>query len=253
LPHQVLWLDEVALGVARWQAFWNAANRAGMPVSFQERYPAGVIEIDHDWQAYRASWSFTHRRNMRRAYQKLTARGEPRFELLSGLQPDEVERQLQRGFEIENRSWKGEAGSSVMARGVFSYFVRQAKQLAAWGDLRLTFLTLDARPIAFSYGFAGKGVYQTLKIGYDPEYAEFSPGQLLFHDLLERLYHDQRYRRVDTVGLLTQTVAHWRPSRYTVGLAMIAPRRILGRLATFGHKHCWPPLRRLRARLQHTG
>ena len=25
--------------------------------SFQERYPVGLIEIDHDWPAYRASWS----------------------------------------------------------------------------------------------------------------------------------------------------------------------------------------------------
>ena len=226
LPRQVLWLDEVALGVPRWQAFWNAVDRAGMPVSFQERYPVGRIEIDHDWEAYRASWSQGHRYNMRRASRKLATHGEAA---------------IRDGCAISSRTrWNGNCDVDSRSRtavgraqsrklGVRSRNVSLLRStgeaVGVWGQLRLAFLTLDARPIAFCYCFAAKGVCHTLKPAYDPEFAAFSPGQLLFHDLLEQLFHDPWYCAVDTVGLLTDTVAHWRPRTYTVGIAMIAPRR----------------------------
>ncbi len=250
MPQQVLWLEGIALNAPRWNKCWHAINRARMTISFQEQYAAGLIEIDHDWQAYRASWSRWHRRNTVRRPRQLAAHGELRFEILSDLQPDEVETQLRRGFEVEDRSWKGKAGSSVFGRGQFPHFLRQASQLATWGQLRLAFLTLDKRPISFCYGFAAKGVYHTLKIGYDPEYSSFSPGQVMFCSLLERLFHDPQYCAVDTVGLLTSTMAHWRPRAYTIGIAMIAPRGTLGRFATYGHKHWWPYIRRLKTKLR---
>ena len=177
LPRQVLWLDEVALGVPRWQAFWNAVDRAGMPVSFQERYPVGRIEIDHDWEAYQsalvAGTSLQHAAGLPEACDPRRTAIRDSFAIF---EPDEVERQLRRGFEIEDRSWKGEARSSVFARGTFAYFVRQAKQLAAWGQLRLAFLTLDARPIAFCYCFAAKGVCHTLKTGLRPRVCRVQSG-----------------------------------------------------------------------------
>ena len=74
----------------------------------------------------------------------------------------------------------------------------------------------------------------------------------MFHDLLEQLHHDSQYCAVDMVGLLTSATAHWRPRTYMVGIAMIAPRRMFGRLATYGHQHWWPPLRRLKNKLQRT-
>jgi CelD/BcsL family acetyltransferase involved in cellulose biosynthesis len=252
LPHQLLWLDEVCLSHPHWQALRSAAHRAKMTLSFEERYPVGIIDIDHDWQAYRASWSRAYRRHMTRASRDLAKLGEVRLEVISDFGPDEVERQLRRGFEVEDRSWKGDAGSSVLAAGMFPYFVDQAKQLAAWGQLRLVYLTLDGRPIAFCYCFDAKGVYHIFKTAYDPEYAEYSPGMLMKHDLLEQLFQDERYRAVDMVGLLTNATAHWRPRTYIVGTLMIAPRRTLGRLATIGHQR-WQALRRLKARLQRTG
>jgi CelD/BcsL family acetyltransferase involved in cellulose biosynthesis len=250
LPQQVLWLDEVALEQPRWQALWSAAARAGMGISFHERYAAGVIEIGDNWDKYRASWSRGHRYNMGRFCRQLASLGELRFEILSNLDPGEVELHLRRGFEVEHRSWKGAAGSSVLARGMFPYFVAQAKQLAAWRQLGLAFLTLDSRPIAFCYGLASKGVYHTFKIAYDPDFAKLSPGSVMCYHTLERLFQDAEYRAVDIIGLLTDAFAHWRPRAYKIGIAMIAPRRMLGRVATYGHKHWWPSLRKLKCSLR---
>ena len=42
LPHQVLWLDEVALSFPHWQTFWNAVRRAGMAREFSGAVSGGT-------------------------------------------------------------------------------------------------------------------------------------------------------------------------------------------------------------------
>jgi len=246
LPWSVLWLDEVALYAPRWEALWRAIDRAHMPTSFHERYPVGLIEIDHDWDAYRMRWSHWHRRNMKRGSRQLAGQGELDLQVHWEVDPAEVEMWLAKGFGVEDRSWKGEAGSSVLRRKMFPYFIRQAEQLAKWNQLGLIYLNCAGRTVAFCYGFRAKGVYHTYKIGYDSEYAASSPGQLLFYFMFERLFRDPVYRAVDTVGNMTETVSHWRPRPYTIGSAMIAPRRLLGRMATHVHDRWWPYVRWLR-------
>ena len=54
--------------------------------------------------------------------------------------------------------------------------------------------------LAFVYGFRAKGVYFAHKIGYDPRFAAFSPGQLLFYHILEQLHSERRHAGVGLHG-----------------------------------------------------
>ncbi len=110
------------------------------------------------------------------------------------------------------------------------FFIRQAEQLAAWGHLELAFLHCGARPIAFIYGQNAKGVFHSAKIGYDPQFARFSPGQLLRYLLLERFYSEPGRAAIDFLGPMTDSHAHWRPETYTVARFALALRP-LGRMA----------------------
>lgn len=249
LPWDILWLDEVDLCALRWRAFLCAAEQAGFSTSIHRRYSVGRVLVDHDWSAYRMRWSQRHRRNMGRALRKLGELGHVAWDFLWDLEGQQVAEWVQRGFEIEHRSWKGEQGTSVTAKGQLPYFIRLAEQLARSGHLGLTFLRADRRLVAFCYGFHAKGVYHTFKIAHDPDLAAFSPGQLLFHGLLERLFSDHDFRAMDTVGALTEMVAHWRPEVYDIGTIMVAPRRLAGRVATYIHKSWWPYLRQLRCKI----
>ncbi len=237
LPWQLLWLDHAAISSARWKIFRDAVVRAGVNCDVQKEYEIGLVDISHDWQAYRSRWSRNHRRNMTRYGRELSGIGG-RFDLHAQLAPDQIEEQMRRAFEIENLSWKGDAGSSVFGRGQFPFVLRQARQLAEWGQLELSFLHTEDGPVAFCYGFRAKGVCHTCKIGFDPDspQARLGPSKLLFHDLLERLHGDQECRALDFFGPLTSATGNWKPDPYPVGRVIVAPRRTLGRLAlwTYG-------------------
>ena len=241
LPWQLLWLDEVALDAPCWQAFQTACDGAELANERHERFDVGLLEIDHDWQAYRQRWSRSHRQRMAKTERRLARKGNVRFRRHSSLEVSQVDAWMRRAFEVEDLSWKGNAGTSVLRTpGMFSFFVRQAEQLARWGQLEIATLELDERLLAFNYGFSAKGVYHAHKIGYDPQYAAFSPGQLLFYYLIETLHGDAECRALDFMGPLTGATAHWKPAAYRVGRVVLAPRRLPGRLALYAYKHWWP-------------
>jgi hypothetical protein len=243
LPWQLLWLDEVPIGTPHWKTLHKALVRAVVATECREQFHVGRIEIDHDWKAYRSCWSRNHRQNMSRSARRLAREGVVRFDRHTQLAPEEVETRLRHGWEVEDRSWKGRAGTAVLRTpGMSAFFHRQAGQLARWGQLELDFLSLDGRPIAFAYGMNAKGVFHSCKVGYDPQYAAYSPGQLLRYHLLEHLHADPESRAIDCMGPITDAHRSWRPAACAMGRVAIAPRRLLGRVALRAYQHCWPLL-----------
>jgi len=232
LPYQLLWLDEVMIDASRWQTFGNVLRGAGIACYFRPHYRVARINTNSDWQTARQRWSGSHRQKMSRAARKLAAKGNVQCEIHSRLAAEEVEPLLREAFAVEDRGWKGEAGTSVLrTSGMFEFFLRQARQFARWQQLELCFLRLDGRAIAFTYGYSAKGVFHSCKVSYDPQFAEFAPGQLLWYQIFEQFHGDEDRRAFDCLGVLNRAQQSWRPETYTIGRAMIAPRRLLGRLA----------------------
>jgi len=237
LPYQLLWLDEVAIDAPRWQALQRVLRGAGVACNFRPHYRVGRIEIGSDWQAARQRWSSNHRQKMSRAARKLAAQGNVQCEIHSRLAPEAVEPLLREAFAVEDRGWKGVAGTSVLrSGGMFEFFLRQARQFARWQQLELCFLRVDGRAIAFTYGYSAKGVFHSCKVSYDPQFADFAPGQLLWYHMFEQFHGDENRRAFDCLGVLSRAQQSWRPETYTIGRAMIAPRRLLGRLAIGAHR-----------------
>ena len=229
LPWSLLRLADVPIDTDRWQQVLAAFERADIPFHFRPEMQPGRIDTQGPWDTYCQSLSRRHRQQMVRHLRKLGERGRVELQLLDQLRPDEVETWLSIGFEIENRGWKGARGTSVMQTpGMFAFYLEQAQELARFGELELALLTLDDRPIAFAYGMCAKGVYRSYKVGYDPQFAQYSPGQLLRYRLLERFFHDGRHRAIEYI---TPTPAHaqWRPKPYRVGRLLIAPPTWFGR------------------------
>ena len=110
-----------------------------------------------------------------------------------------------RRLRIEVSGWKGREGTAIADRPREERFQRL---LARWADsrgwLRLWFLRLDDRPIAFRLGIEARGVFTSLKIGYLEEYAAQSPGKVLEAAVIESL-HRGDCRRFDYAG---GTTAH---------------------------------------------
>ena len=244
MPWPVLWLDEAMLDAPRWQQLRKACVGKGMTVAAHRRWQVGRVAIDGDWIAYKSRWSRKHRQKMAWAARRLAKRGEVRLAVHSRLASDDVATWMQRAFEIEDRSWKGTAGSSVLrSPGLAAFFIRQAEQAARWGQLELAFLHCGHRLAAFSYGLTAKGVFHSLKVGYDREFAEQVPGQLLRYYLLERLFAEPGRKALDFQGPITEAHAAWLPERYAVGRLAVAPHRLPGRWAVLAYQHLWPLVR----------
>lgn len=226
LPWRLLWLDGIAYESARWSQLAAALDSVGLPTAYRELFRVGQIEINHDWPAYRASWSSNHRRQMRRMENRARKEKDLTLDVIRDVPASEVEALLRRGFEVERRSWKGSRGSAVLnSPMMFAYYCRQARQLADWGQLQLTFLELAGEPIAFEFGWNAKGVYCSPKVGYDERFSRLTPGQLLRHELLERFFADPDQRLFDFVGPLSDATAKWATSTYPIGRLAVGAKR----------------------------
>jgi CelD/BcsL family acetyltransferase involved in cellulose biosynthesis len=231
----------------RWQNWFAALQRHGMAYSARDRFPISLLRIDGSWSKYVEGLSRNHRRQMRRAEKKASQMGGVELRVVRDARPDEVEPLLRRGFEVEDRGWKGREGTSVLSvPGMFAYFLAQARHMAAWGQLQLTFLEHGGQPIAFEYGWLSKGVYQAVKIGYDEAFSELTPGQLIRWRLFEQLHREEWCRAIDFIGPGTRATGLWANDQYVLGRVIMAPRRLSGRLALHAYKNWWPRLRQLR-------
>lgn len=241
----LLWLDFAIIDAVRWLRLVDACKRQGLAVDVHPHFRLPRIDIVGTWEAYRSSWSRNHRQSLARARRKLIAEyGEPRLNILQPTDNHEIDELLAQGFAIEDRSWKGAAGSSV-ARSprMLDYFTAQARLLAQRNQLEVAFWAVADRPIAFMYGWNAKGIFHAFKAGYDEAFASFSPGQQIIQDMLESFFRTGSHRMFDCVGPVTPATARWQTSDYEAGRIVIAPRRMLGQAAYFAYKHLAPTLR----------
>jgi CelD/BcsL family acetyltransferase involved in cellulose biosynthesis len=237
----LLWLDEAVLDAPQWQRFEQACASQSMLIAERVRCQVGRVRIDHDWPAYRSRWSRKHRQHMAQAARRFAELGDVRLVIHTQLASADVATVMQQCFAIEDRSWKGAAGSSVLRTpGMAEFYVRQAEQAAWWGQLEVVMLYCGERAMAFSYGLSAKGIFHSIKVSYDPLCARYHPGQLLRYYMLERFFADPARRAVDFQGPMTDAHAAWLPERYTVGRLAIAPGGLAGRLAVRGYRNIWP-------------
>jgi CelD/BcsL family acetyltransferase involved in cellulose biosynthesis len=94
---------------------------------------------------------------------------------------------LDEGFRVEALSWKGAHGTAIASDPrARSFYDAVARWASARGWLRLAFLRLDGRAIAFQFDLEAGGTYYSLKIGYNPAFDRYSPGKLLAYAMVAR-------------------------------------------------------------------
>ncbi|MBN2021815.1 MAG: GNAT family N-acetyltransferase [Pirellulales bacterium] len=255
LPWPLAWLDMAPVETPHWQACLTAFRRRGLAVDVHHRWTVGVVATDGDYESYLQTRSKNLRRNLRRDLGSLEKRGAVEFSFDGVFDETELEKPLRDVFELEDRGWKGAAGGSVLrSPGMFEFYLRQARQLAAWGDLRLARLMYRDQTIAFELGWMGKGVYHSFKVGYDPAYRVYGPGHLLREFIIRSCHADPAVRAVDFQGPPTDALASWATGAYPIARVVVAPRRVGSRILWIGYRAVRSVVRRLRRRpREHAG
>jgi CelD/BcsL family acetyltransferase involved in cellulose biosynthesis len=142
------------------------------------------ISLREGYEAFLNSLRDGSRYNLAKRYARLSKLGTIEIEIVKD--PKAVPEALKDGLRIEAAAWKGREGTAIVSdSAVAEFYVRLAEREADLGRLRLAFLVVGGKRIAFSYLLQSKNKLYAVKIGYDPEYHAFSPGNMLLNLVLK--------------------------------------------------------------------
>jgi CelD/BcsL family acetyltransferase involved in cellulose biosynthesis len=146
-----------------------------------ERQP--LVRVQGPWATYERSLSRNLRRDVGRCRRRLGELGTVSVDVRQD--PGALEE----AFAVEAAGWKGTAGTAIASRPQTQAFYTDVAEWAAGrGSLRLIFLRVDGRAIAFHLALEEGGTYFPLKGGFDPAFRRHSPGKLIIHATLERAF-----------------------------------------------------------------
>ncbi|MDG2013480.1 MAG: GNAT family N-acetyltransferase [Pirellulaceae bacterium] len=226
LPGSCVCLDWMVVS-EEWQQVCSDLRAWGCRVERQLQFETGVILTDGDWDVFWAQRSKGFRKKINSRLRQLNAIGKVNFERhINFSNTPDLERCIETALQLEHMGWKGEQQTSLNSNPcIRDFFTRSLKDLAAQGMLEIQFLKLDDRAIAFEIGFRSHGTYYSYKIGFDPEFSKFSPGQIITYFQLQHWFSSDEIQRVDTVGELSQATSKWcdetvRRYRYVIATQM---------------------------------
>ncbi len=184
LHTSLCYLDAAADGTAELVRSAEAAGRRLLTTTMQ-RSP--WVETTGTWDAFEAGLSGKFVRDLRRRRRQLEAEGDVAVEVLDGT--ERLPELLDEAFRIEPSGWKERRGTAIVSSPETHRFYREVAEWAApHGLLRLAFLRLSGRPVAFQYALDDGRRWYFLKGGVDPEAKRFAPGKLLVHTMIERAF-----------------------------------------------------------------
>jgi CelD/BcsL family acetyltransferase involved in cellulose biosynthesis len=163
----------------------EAARARGYRMFLRPASRAPYLRLAADLRAHESSLSHNLRHDVRRRLRRLCEAGVVSVQLSDG--STDLDDLLEEGFRVEALSWKGRRGTAIASREETTrFYAALARWAAAVGWLRLAFLRMDGRAIAFQLDLELRSTYYSLKIGYDPEFERFSPGKLLAYTMVSR-------------------------------------------------------------------
>jgi CelD/BcsL family acetyltransferase involved in cellulose biosynthesis len=170
--------DSPSLAAFR-RRFWGRAVIITRP---QATSP--YITLDESWLSPEHHLNSGRRSDLRRARRKAEQSGPVTIEIHSP-DLDELPHLLDTAFDVEARSWKGEAGTALARDAVRAVFYRQYAQAACTaGTLRICFLRIGDRVAAMQLAIEDSAGFWLLKVGYDDRFAACSPGLLLMRETI---------------------------------------------------------------------
>jgi CelD/BcsL family acetyltransferase involved in cellulose biosynthesis len=184
-------LKQFPEGTGALKSLQNSADAAGWFSGKAQGARQPYIVFDEDPQSLLRQVKSKQRYNLRSRLKSLSRLGEVQLEQIT--EPAQIEAALRDGLELEAAAWKGEAGTAIASDPhVESFYSQLAYGMAELGCLRLLFLKLDGRRIAFDYIIGDGKTAFGIKIGYDPQYRTYAPGHTLtwlgLQDACERGY-----------------------------------------------------------------
>jgi CelD/BcsL family acetyltransferase involved in cellulose biosynthesis len=147
------------------------------------------VSLHGSWSDYQAKLGAKLKSEIRRRRRRLEELGDLSLKVTDG--SERLDDLLSEGFRVEQSGWKGDYGTAINSNPRRHQFYRDVARWAGErGWLRLAFLRLDGRTIAFDLCLEANSVHFLLKTGYDHDFKKFGPGMILRSMMLERAFSE---------------------------------------------------------------
>jgi CelD/BcsL family acetyltransferase involved in cellulose biosynthesis len=191
---QLLFARQLPAGSVTIETLAQCAEQDGYLVGRRAGDVSPFVPFEGTWSRYYSTLSRNHRSKVNKGLNRLRRTGDVTLEKVTDRTG--VDAALDDGLRIEAAAWKARHGTAIVSDASVQQFYREyaiAAQDA--GTLRLMFLNVGGRRAAFAYALETGNKLFVLKAGYDPEYARYSPYNLLcalvFQDAFAR--HVEEY------------------------------------------------------------
>lgn len=222
---------------------WTSLHSPYLPLPEakpNERYAKVESSIDSKFRA-----------NLRRRRKRLAEKhGEVKYARVDHKDVAALDTGLADFFDIEACGWKGKGGSAIaLDPRLVGYYTQIARDAAKRGALHLSFVEAGGKRIAGHLAIAHAGRFYLVKVGYDEQFREFSPGQQLASDAI-RASCELGLREFDFLGPHMDWKADWEPRlRPHTWLTILRPTR-RGSLIHGARFVAWPIARSLIAQVR---
>jgi CelD/BcsL family acetyltransferase involved in cellulose biosynthesis len=166
-------------------AVLSSALRSSAMVLCSPRHESAAVRLPANFAVFEQGISSSRRSTIRRKWRAAEREhGKVEAEFIMP-EAGNLVRQLARIEAIEGSGWKGRSGTALSADSRMRHFVeRLAASFAKEGRLVLAFLRIGDRDAACRLILSYRSTWSEIKIGYDEEFARFSPGLLMMNETL---------------------------------------------------------------------
>lgn len=167
-----------------------ATDVGGYRVMTESRQAAPYVATDRGWDEYEGGLRRKFRSELRRRRRRLEEEGQLALEVHDGT--ERLDELLEEGFRVEGSGWKTAYGTSIDSDPATRRFYTEVAHWASErGWLKLAFLRLDGRALAFDYCLECNKTHYLIKTGYDPIYRNLAPGMVIRYLMLARAFSEE--------------------------------------------------------------
>lgn len=167
------------------------------------------VEVTGTFDDYWSARSASLRRSIRSALAKLESK-QLEVGLIVLRAPDEMIEAVRRHGELEARSWKGAAGTSLAQSEADRRFYERVMCRFALNSSAVAFqLFLGGELAASELALIDSGTLVLMKTAYRDDLSEFSPGRLLDHLAFQTVFRDRMASRIEYSTKATADDRRW--------------------------------------------
>jgi CelD/BcsL family acetyltransferase involved in cellulose biosynthesis len=208
--------------VARTSVLEGPARASGRLLLCTPLQRSPYVRLSDDFAAFEDALAKKFVTDVRRRRRALGREGKTALDVVD--ERERVDELLEEAFRLESSGWKDARGTAITSRDdTRTFYTDVARWAADTGFLRLAFLRLDGRAIAFEYALEDGHSWWFLKGGVDPALKRFAPGKLLAHALIERACA-RGLQTFEFLGDDEPWKRDWRPEYRELFLQLVARR-----------------------------